>query len=127
MSYCPFCNIDREVLASSDLCLAFYDKYPVNRGHVLVIPRRHVGDYFELLEAEIEDAWRLVREVKSLLESEFHPAGFNVGFNVGFAAGQTVDHVHIHIIPRYEGDMEDPTGGVRHVIPGKGKYPNATT
>mgnify|MGYP001112392212 CR=1 FL=1 len=117
MNDCPFCNIDREVLASSDLCLAIYDKFPVNKGHVLVIPRRHVRDYFSLLEEEVEDIWRLVSEVKELIELAFQPAGFNVGFNIGPAAGQTVDHVHIHVIPRYEGDMDDPTGGVRHVIP----------
>lgn len=122
MHNCPFCNIDREMLASSDLCLAFYDKYPVNRGHVLVIPRRHVGDYFKLSKAEIEALWLMVREVKALLESEYQPAGYNVGVNVGSAAGQTVDHVHIHVIPRYTGDMDDPTGGVRHVIPERGKY-----
>jgi len=122
MNDCPFCNIDREVLASSDLCLAMYDKYPVNKGHVLVLPKRHVGDYFELSEAEVEDVWKLVSDVKVFLESEFNPAGFNVGFNVGVVAGQTVDHVHIHVIPRYAGDMEDPTGGVRHVIPVRGKY-----
>ena len=122
MKDCPFCNIDREILASSDLCLAIYDKFPVNKGHVLVVSRRHVEDYFELSEAEVEDIWRLVEVVKELIDLEFQPSGFNVGFNVGPVAGQTVDHVHIHVIPRYLGDMEDPTGGVRHVIPGKGKY-----
>ena len=122
MNDCPFCNIDHEVLAGSDLCLAIYNKYPVNRGHVLVITRRHVGDYFDLEMDEVEDIWKLVNEVKSMLESTFNPQGFNVGFNVGAVAGQTVDHVHIHVITRYAGDMEDPTGGVRHVIPGRGKY-----
>ena len=122
MNDCPFCNIDRKVLASSDLCLAIYDKYPVNAGHILVIPRRHVGDYFSLAADEVEDIWRLVREVKEFIDLEFQPSGFNVGFNVGPVAGQTVDHVHIHVIPRYAGDMDDPTGGVRHVIPEKGKY-----
>ena len=111
MHDCPFCNIDRKVLASSDLCLAIYDKYPVSRGHVLVVSRRHVEDYFELSEAEVEDIWRLVEVVKELIDLEFQPSGFNVGFNVGPVAGQTVDHVHIHVIPRYLGDMEDPTGG----------------
>jgi diadenosine tetraphosphate (Ap4A) HIT family hydrolase len=70
----------------------------------------------------VEDVWRLVGEVKELLDLEFHPDGFNVGFNIGPSAGQTVDHVHIHVIPRYNGDMEDPTGGVRHVIPWRGKH-----
>ena len=88
MNDCPFCNIDREVLASSDLCLAFYDKYPVNKGHVLVIPRRHVGDYFSLSADEVEDVWRLVGEVKELLDLEFHPDGFNVGFNIDHLQGR---------------------------------------
>ncbi|MCK4823658.1 HIT family protein [bacterium] len=122
MHDCPFCNIDREILAGSDLCLAIYDKYPVNKGHVLVVSRRHVEDYFSLEQDEVEEIWKLVEEVKGLIQLEFQPAGFNIGFNVGPVAGQTIDHVHIHVIPRYEGDMEDPTGGVRHVIPGKGKY-----
>ena len=119
---CPFCEIDREVILSSDLCLAIYDKYPVNKGHVLVIPKRHVKDYFDLEQNERDSLWKLVNEVKEILDSKFHPQGFNVGFNVGTNAGQTIDHVHIHIIPRYKGDMDDPTGGVRNVIPERGKY-----
>lgn len=106
----------------SDLCLAFYDKYPVNTGHVLVVSRRHIEDYFELGKDELEDMWKMVSEVRDFLKEKFDPGGFNVGFNSGAEAGQTIDHVHIHIIPRYRGDMKDPTGGVRHVIPEKGKY-----
>ena len=119
---CPFCFIDREVIASSDLCFSIYDNYPVNKGHVLVIPYRHVPDYFDLSEDEIDSIWKQVNEVKNILDRKFEPDGYNIGLNVRRAAGQTIDHVHIHVIPRYKGDMEDPTGGVRHVIPGKGKY-----
>ena len=120
--YCPFCNISREIILESDMCMAIYDQYPVSKGHVLVIPRRHMKDYFGLSQQEIKDLWVMVEKVKEFLESKYKPDGYNIGFNVGMAAGQTIDHVHIHVIPRYKGDMEDPTGGVRHVIPEKGKY-----
>jgi len=94
----------------------------VNPGHVLVISKQHVSDYFDLSDDEVAGLWKMVAEMKSFLQEKFKPHGFNVGFNVGREAGQTIDHVHIHIIPRYAGDMEDPTGGVRHVIPERGKY-----
>lgn len=119
---CPFCNLDRDVILESEYCYTIFDKYPVNPGHVLVISKRHEGDYFNLAKEEVEDLWQLVAKVKHFLEEEYHPDGFNVGFNVGSDAGQTIDHVHIHVIPRFKGDMDDPTGGVRHVIPGKGNY-----
>ena len=122
MSECPFCQPDREIILSSELSICFYDKFPVSKGHLLVVPKRHVPDYFELNEAEKSDIWQLVEQAKIFLEENFKPDGFNIGFNSGTAAGQTVFHVHIHIIPRYTGDVEDPTGGVRNVIPGKGKY-----
>ena len=122
MSDCPFCHPEREILLSSERSICFYDKYPVSNGHLLVVPKRHVPDYFELSEAEKNDIWQLVEQAKSFLEGNFKPDGFNIGLNSGTAAGQTVFHVHIHIIPRYSGDVEDPTGGIRNVIPGKGKY-----
>jgi len=119
---CPFCNPDREVIGESELCFAIYDKYPVNPGHVLVVSKRHAEDYFDLNEEEVTCMWEMVASMRSFLEEEFSPQGFNVGFNVGEEAGQTIAHVHVHIIPRYTGDMNDPTGGVRHVIPERGKY-----
>ena len=122
MKDCPFCHPERKILLSSERSICFYDKFPVSTGHLLVVPKRHVPDYFVLSEAEKNDIWQLVEQAKSFLEENFKPDGFNIGFNSGTAAGQTVFHVHIHIIPRYSGDVEDPTGGVRNVIPGKGKY-----
>lgn len=122
MNDCPFCYPDREVLLSNERSICFYDKFPVSNGHLLIVPKRHVPDYFDLSEAEKNDIWQLVEQAKSFLEEKHKPDGFNIGFNSGTAAGQTVFHVHIHIIPRYSGDVEDPTGGVRNVIPGKGKY-----
>ncbi|MCK4816748.1 HIT family protein [bacterium] len=119
---CTFCNIDREIIIRSDLCFSIYDNYPVNKGHVLVIPYRHIHDYFKLSQDEIDSLWKQVNEIKIFLDGKYEPDGYNIGLNVGRAAGQTIDHVHIHVIPRYKGDMEDPTGGVRHVIPERGKY-----
>jgi|YNPMSStandDraft_2_1061718.scaffolds.fasta_scaffold05761_3 ATP adenylyltransferase len=122
---CPFCAPEpgRELLTESASAYAILDKYPVSPGHGLVIPKKHLADYFELSTHNKTALWIMVERVKELLKERFSPAGFNVGFNVGTAAGQTIPHVHIHIIPRYPGDVEDPRGGIRHVIPGKGLYP----
>lgn len=119
--YCPFCdkaNYERE----GDLVFTKTDSYPVSKGHTLVIPKRHISSYFECTDDERLELWSLVEQVKTLLESEFEPDGFNIGINIGAAAGQTVPHMHIHVIPRYSGDMDDPRGGVRGVIPDKQKY-----
>ncbi len=121
---CPFCHPSDEVLLESDLACALADKYPVTRGHTLVISRRHVADYFALDEASKRALWHLVDRVRDDLVERFHPDGFTIGVNVGAAAGQTIPHVHVHVIPRYAGDVENPTGGVRNVIPGKGDYLN---
>jgi diadenosine tetraphosphate (Ap4A) HIT family hydrolase len=120
---CPFCDVfDRPVLCRNDHALAIRDAYPVSDGHSLVIPRRHVLDVFALSDEELLCVFALVRDVKTILTSDFSPTGFNVGVNIGRDAGQTVIHAHVHIIPRYAGDVDDPTGGVRNVIRGKGHY-----
>jgi len=118
---CPFCdeaNYERE----GDLAFTKTDSYPVSKGHTLVIPKRHISSYFECTDDERLELWSLVEQVKTLLDSVFEPDGFNIGINIGAAAGQTVPHMHIHVIPRYYGDMDDPRGGVRGVIPEKQKY-----
>lgn len=121
---CPFCDIsDTRILRQNAEALAISDAYPVSRGHTLVIPRRHVADLFELSEMELAEVVRLIGEMKKQLAAEASPGGFNIGVNVGRDAGQTVMHAHVHIIPRYAGDVADPIGGVRNVIPGKGRYP----
>lgn len=121
---CPFCNHDdgREIIARSERAFAIYDKYPVNEGHALIIPARHCSDYFELTETEQAECFQLLNDVRKILQNEYRPDGFNVGINVGEKAGQTVPHVHIHLIPRYSGDVERPLGGVRGVIPHKKEY-----
>ncbi len=121
---CIFCNLDqnREILAENDLAIAFYDAFPVNPGHTLIIPKRHVANYFELTEEECVAIQALLKIVKDTVEEKFHPDGYNIGVNVNEAAGQSVFHVHMHLIPRYIGDVENPKGGVRGVIPNKQKY-----
>jgi len=120
---CPFCNPSpEEIVLAGDLCYARYDKYPVNPGHLLVIPFRHVADFFDATAEEQAALLALVREAKQFLDERFHPDGYNIGVNVGEAAGQTVIHLHVHVIPRYAGDMEDPRGGVRGVIPERKIY-----
>ena len=118
---CIFCG-DPSMVIENDLAFAHYDSYPVNPGHCLIIPRRHVAEYFEATTEEKAAIWALVDEMKTILDKEYKPDGYNVGVNIGKAAGQSVPHVHIHMIPRYKGDMEDPRGGVRGVIPHKQKY-----
>lgn len=121
---CPFCNPDseRELIVESATVYAIYDKFPVNNGHALIIPKKHCSDYFDLTFKEQSACIFMVNKVKEILEKQFKPDGFNVGININETAGQTVSHVHIHLIPRYKGDVENPRGGVRGVIPDKQKY-----
>ncbi|MGD0947873.1 MAG: HIT family protein [Candidatus Binatia bacterium] len=117
----PFLDRTRWV-NENDSAVAIRDLFPVSRGHTLVVPKRVVSSLFDLSEQEVLDCWRLLKEERQRLESEFSPDGFNIGMNVGEAAGQTVPHAHIHLIPRYAGDVPSPRGGVRGVIPGKASY-----
>ena len=121
---CPFCIVEqeREIIASTSLSLAFFDGFPVSPGHALIIPRRHVASFFDLTEEERQDLLSLLDRVKGIGEEKYHPDGYNIGVNVGAAAGQSVFHVHMHLIPRYVGDVQNPKGGVRGVIPSKQKY-----
>lgn len=121
---CPFCKVEseREIIASTSLSIAFFDGYPVSQGHVLIIPRRHVASFFDLAENEQLDMLMLAKRVKDIIDEMYHPDGYNIGVNVGEAAGQSVFHVHMHVIPRYKGDVPNPRGGVRGVIPSKQSY-----
>ena len=118
---CPFCT-NRRIVIENELAYADYDSYPVSPGHCLIITHRHVAEYFQATEEEKAAIWALVDEMKVVIDKEFSPDGYNIGVNIGRAAGQSVPHIHIHMIPRYNGDMEDPQGGVRGVIPHKRKY-----
>jgi len=122
---CVFCEKVKEnnvFLYSDELVVAFYDKYPVNKGHVLIVPRRHAIDYFEASLDEKRSIDTAIVHLKRILDEEYKPDGYNIGINCGKAAGQTVFHLHVHLIPRYKNDMDDPRGGVRGVIPHKQKY-----
>lgn len=120
---CPFCAPSTiDLVAENTLAFAFRDRFEVSSGHTLVVTRRHVPDFFGCTPDERAALLELVERVKDALDSELHPHGYNVGFNAGIAAGQTVMHVHLHVIPRFHGDVEDPRGGVRYVIPEKANY-----
>ncbi|RMF84467.1 MAG: HIT domain-containing protein [Nitrospirae bacterium] len=110
------------MVAENDLAVAFPDGFPVSRGHTLIVPRRHVATWFDASPEERQALLALADEVKARCDAELRPDGYNLGLNVGAAAGQTVDHLHLHLIPRFRGDVDDPTGGVRYVIPDKGNY-----
>jgi diadenosine tetraphosphate (Ap4A) HIT family hydrolase len=120
---CPFCSIAESRLAGQN-GEAFWirDGFPVSPGHSLIIPRRHVGSFFEATAPERSALLALLDEARAALTAELHPDGFNIGINDGAAAGQTVPHLHIHLIPRFHGDVADPRGGVRWVIADKADY-----
>ncbi len=124
----PFLAVPPEDhIAGNRLAFAIWDGFPVSPGHALVITRRVIASWWEATEAERSDLFALVDEVKEYVDREHAPDGYNVGLNAGEAAGQTVPHLHVHVIPRYRRDVPDPRGGIRHVIPGKGNYPADAT
>lgn len=121
--HCIFCNTKGEKLVvENELAQAVYDTYPVSPGHTLVVPRRHAATIWDLTDEEYAACFALVRQAKPILEARHHPDAFTVGVNCGEAAGQSVWHAHIHVIPRYRGDVPDPRGGVRNVVPHKAHY-----
>jgi diadenosine tetraphosphate (Ap4A) HIT family hydrolase len=120
---CPFCRLEtNRIRVESELAVALLDGFPVTQGHTLVIPKRHVASLFELSDEEQAAVWRLVAEVRASLIAELRPDGFNVGLNDGSAAGQTVMHAHVHVIPRRKGDVADPRGGIRWIMPDRARY-----
>jgi len=120
---CPLCSppLDR-VAFEHGLVRALWDAFPVSPRHLLVVPRRHIATWFDATEEERTAILKALDDAKALIDGQRGPDGYNIGINVGRAAGQTVFHLHVHLIPRYSGDVADPRGGVRHVIPGKGNY-----
>ena len=123
-SGCIFCELQADrVIASNPLALAIRDNYPVTQLHTLVIPKRHAATFFDLFEPERRAINQLLDEVRiDILDKDASVSGFNIGMNSGETAGQTIDHAHVHLIPRRQGDVQDPRGGVRGVIPGKAVY-----
>ncbi|MGH7393587.1 MAG: HIT family protein [Candidatus Rokuibacteriota bacterium] len=121
---CVFCDrlASGELVAENDLAVAFADAFPLSLGHCLVVPRRHEADFLALTSQEQAAVWALVAPVRRSIEGDRVPDGYNIGINVGEAAGQTVVHAHLHVIPRYRGDVADPRGGIRWIIPARARY-----
>jgi diadenosine tetraphosphate (Ap4A) HIT family hydrolase len=123
---CLFCDRNNKakhiIIAENEFAYSRRDNYPVSEGHAEVIPKRHVESFFDLQDDEVLAIYDLARETKDIIDAKYHPDAFNIGINDGEAAGRTVHHLHMHLIPRYFGDVPEPRGGVRHIIPGKGSY-----
>lgn len=123
MSECPFCKMEEyRIVSSSDTAFAIRDSFPLTEGHTLIIPRIHVKSLYDLSADDQGAAWKLVSHVRQELMEEFGVHEFNIGTNDGSAAGQTIEHAHIHVIPRRQGDVLDPRGGIRNIIPAKARY-----
>ncbi len=116
---CRFCmsSSGRRIMIQGEYGFAAWDRHPASDGHFLVIPYRHFSDYFDISDEELVELWSLVAEGKKMADEKYKPDGYNIGINIGESAGQSIPHLHIHVIPRYKGDVENPKGGVRGVIP----------
>jgi len=123
---CLFCRIleekEREIIYDNKSFYTVLDKFPVNPGHALIIAKRHIASLFDLSREDFSDLFAALSKTKELIKEKYHPDGYNIGVNEGEAAGRTIDHLHIQFIPRYKGDVLNPRGGIRNVIPGKGDY-----
>ena len=120
---CPFCQLAAaDIVAENAFHVVIRDRFPVSLGHSLIIPKHHVASLFELTAEEFNALHELLHLTKQQLDTQYQPADYNVGVNVGEAAGQTVFHLHVHVIPRYTGDQADPRGGVRWIFPEKAVY-----
>ena len=123
---CLFCEFatDREnIILENEHFYSRYDRYPVSKGHALIISKRHISSFFDLSDEEIKGFYALIKATRKTVVKKFQPCSFNIGINDGEMAGQTIPHLHIHLIPRYKGDVENPQGGVRNIIPNLVKYP----
>lgn len=126
-NYCLFCDRNNRdehtILLENEFCYAKQDKFPVSSGHLLIIPKPHIVSFFELSDEQLVSLYSLLKEAKLLIQTKYYPDGYNIGVNEGEVAGRTVHHLHIHLIPRYQGDITDPRGGIRNVIPDQGNHP----
>ena len=117
----PFLEL-RDRLFENSVGFSIYDKFPVSDGHCLIVPHREYADFFDSTKEEIDGLNELLFQTQEFIKKKYNPEGFNIGINSGKAAGQTIFHMHIHLIPRYKDDVDNPRGGGRNVIPGKGDY-----
>ena len=120
---CPFCNLNKaDLIAENDLTVVIRDKHPISSGHSLIVLKKHVESFFHTTDEEKLSLLKAIDQGKNLLDKKFKSDGYNIGINDGEAAGQTINHLHIHLIPRYEGDSKDPRGGIRWIFPDKAPY-----
>lgn len=121
---CFFCRKvkERDFQIENDLAVARFDDFPVNKGHLEIITKRHVKDWWKTTKEERIAIFNLLDEAKKIVDSKYKPDGYNIGMNLGEKAGQSIMHLHVHLIPRYTGDVENPRGGIRGIIPGKQNY-----
>jgi len=120
---CPFCKLPADrIIDFNEFGFVIRDGFPISPGHTLIIPKRHVGSFFEITKEERDALLTLLDKAKETIDTEFQPDGFNIGINDGPSAGQTVPHLHMHLIPRYTNDQADPRGGARWIIPEKATY-----
>lgn len=124
MENCKFCEIysEKKFDFENELAFAFWDANPVSKGHIIFMTKRHIENFFETTKEEKSDLFELIDKAKNIIDKKYKPTGYNIGINCGVSAGQTVMHVHVHLIPRYDGDVKNPKGGVRGVIPEKRDY-----
>jgi len=125
MKECVFCEQfipNRNPLFENKLAIAYFDEFPVSKGHIIIITKRHAATFFDITNEEQIAIIELLNKCKKYIDKKYHPDGYNVGLNCGESAGQSVMHIHMHLIPRYNGDVENPRGGVRGVIPNKKNY-----
>lgn len=125
MKDCVFCQNfmpNKEPLLQNKLAIAYLDEFPVSKGHILIISKRHASTFFDLTKEEQISLITLLNECKEYIDKKYNPDGYNVGLNCGEFAGQSVMHVHMHLIPRYKGDVSNPRGGIRGIIPNKKNY-----
>lgn len=125
---CLFCDLkdNKNIqIADSQNFVSIYDENPVTEGHALIFPKKHIESFFDLSQEEVVEMYELIKNVKNIVEAKYKPDAYNIGINNGEAAGRTIHHLHVHLIPRYTGDVDNPRGGVRRIIPGKGDYHEA--
>lgn len=113
--FCKFINDKEQIFLENELAFATFDDFAVSKGHLLFITKRHIKDFFETTKEERQAIFELIDEAKKIIDEKYHPTGYNIGMNCGESAGQSIMHIHVHLIPRYDGDVENPRGGVRGV------------